>query len=359
MARCVIFRFDANEHIGGGHLIRCRILADELVKHGWRVCAAVARDLTDIDQLLGSGAMAFPGEIIALENADSPIPTAAKAGVCDLVIIDTYLPYGPLHISPGDRQPQVMRFIDWVQPARDSDIILDISSGQVSDTYRELAKPNAMILTDRCYVLVGDAFSQRRQSTVARLAATNKRCDLRVFMSFGLGDTADLCVSALQGLAPYDMRLQRIDCAVSQGTAHTLQAFLDDETGERERLAPIVHLHPDCTDVAKIMATADLAIGGCGMTSWERCCLGLPTLGWALSHDQQANAIFLREQAAMMSPDTMLLKTDPARAIGEVFRSMADQPEMRQNMSANAAAIIDGQGASRVAKAIIAAIGEF
>ncbi|MFP3733021.1 glycosyltransferase, partial [Bacillus sp. SIMBA_006] len=44
------------------------------------------------------------------------------------------------------------------------------------------------------------------------------------------------------------------------------------------------------SDMARRMAEADLAIGAAGSTSWERCCLGLPTLMLILAENQEGIA---------------------------------------------------------------------
>ncbi|MDO6528295.1 DUF354 domain-containing protein, partial [Motilimonas sp. 1_MG-2023] len=36
----------------------------------------------------------------------------------------------------------------------------------------------------------------------------------------------------------------------------------------------------DATNMASLMLNADLAIGACGTSSWERACLGLPCLSF-------------------------------------------------------------------------------
>ena len=43
-------------------------------------------------------------------------------------------------------------------------------------------------------------------------------------------------------------------------------------------------------DMAQRMAESDLAIGAAGSTSWERCCLGLPTIMLVLADNQRPAA---------------------------------------------------------------------
>ena len=43
----------------------------------------------------------------------------------------------------------------------------------------------------------------------------------------------------------------------------------------------------DAKNIAQIMTNADIAIGASGSTTWERCCLGLPSIQLAISKNQE------------------------------------------------------------------------
>jgi spore coat polysaccharide biosynthesis predicted glycosyltransferase SpsG len=53
-------------------------------------------------------------------------------------------------------------------------------------------------------------------------------------------------------------------------------------------------------NVAELMLEADLAIGAGGSTSWERCCLGLPTLLYVLADNQKVIAENLERSGAVI-----------------------------------------------------------
>ena len=48
-----------------------------------------------------------------------------------------------------------------------------------------------------------------------------------------------------------------------------------------------VNVIVDTDNISGLMLDADLAIGAGGSTTWERCCLGLPTLLFVLSENQR------------------------------------------------------------------------
>ncbi|MGN0938043.1 MAG: glycosyltransferase [Selenomonas sp.] len=51
-----------------------------------------------------------------------------------------------------------------------------------------------------------------------------------------------------------------------------------------------LHLHVQAQNMAELMASADLALGAGGTTTWERCYLGLPALVTAIAENQFAVA---------------------------------------------------------------------
>ena len=62
-----------------------------------------------------------------------------------------------------------------------------------------------------------------------------------------------------------------------------------------------VNLLIDVTNMAALMSEVDLAIGAGGTTSWERCCLGLPTILIVISEDQMKIGQNLSEIGAVIT----------------------------------------------------------
>ena len=54
------------------------------------------------------------------------------------------------------------------------------------------------------------------------------------------------------------------------------------------------------SDMARLMVDSDLAIGAAGSTTWERCCLGLPTIQLVLAENQIQAATAVASQGAAL-----------------------------------------------------------
>ena len=98
----------------------------------------------------------------------------------------------------------------------------------------------------------------------------------------------------------------------------------------------------DVENMAEIMTDADVAIGAAGATTWERCCLGLPTIQIIVARNQQ----FLAETLARQGIVKLIKK------IKEIPYLLNTSSEWMEDCSSLAASICDGMGSRRVFKKI-------
>jgi spore coat polysaccharide biosynthesis predicted glycosyltransferase SpsG len=104
--------------------------------------------------------------------------------------------------------------------------------------------------------------------------------------------------------------------------------------------------------MAQLTAACDLAIGAGGTTSWERCCLGVPTLLVVTADNQRHNATQLQRAGAALAVGNDL------SSLAAETESLISDPERLRIMARAAAALVDGLGAGRVADAMASGILE-
>ena len=112
-----------------------------------------------------------------------------------------------------------------------------------------------------------------------------------------------------------------------------------------EQVIALAHSLPVPTEVkvnvnnmAEIMANADLAIGAAGATTWERCCLGLPTIQMVIAENQKASAQALAKNQVIKLLDS----------ISDLPGLVASAPDWMQAVSHKASQVCDGLGVDRV-----------
>ena len=93
------------------------------------------------------------------------------------------------------------------------------------------------------------------------------------------------------------------------------------------------------------MGTADLGIGAAGSSSFERCCLGLPSLVVVAADNQRDIAAALVQSGAA---EAVRIKDDLPRR-GDALRRLCAEPQARVAMAQAAANLCDGGGTGRVA----------
>jgi UDP-2,4-diacetamido-2,4,6-trideoxy-beta-L-altropyranose hydrolase len=98
-----------------------------------------------------------------------------------------------------------------------------------------------------------------------------------------------------------DIEIRRVIGAISQITLRNLEITLVfGRTQPNERLVrdvlqtyPSINLIDITFNMAHLINEADLAIGTCGVSAWERCALGLPALTVVTSDNQRDDARYL------------------------------------------------------------------
>jgi spore coat polysaccharide biosynthesis predicted glycosyltransferase SpsG len=95
--------------------------------------------------------------------------------------------------------------------------------------------------------------------------------------------------------------------------------------------------------MGELMAASDLAIGAAGTMAWERCCLGLPTIGLVIAENQRRGAQALVGAGACLPLELPVAVTSLSRTLAH-----ACEPQVLRHMQAAAAAVTDGRGVERV-----------
>ncbi|MGH6930938.1 MAG: UDP-2,4-diacetamido-2,4,6-trideoxy-beta-L-altropyranose hydrolase [Dongiaceae bacterium] len=333
-----MFRAAWSETIGGGHLVRCSALADQLAELGWSVSfAADARAHMPIP-----GGIQYPITMIQCAIEDEPnFLRAVWPGGADLLVVD--------HMGCGQAferacRPWARRIlsIDGLMRAHDCDILLDPVHSQLEPAMISQLPVGCVTLLGPAHALLRDAFARRRQASLARRRASGR--PKQILASFGAFDSHGLTELALRGLA-----IARPDAAIRVVMG-----------GSADRVAAVRQLGADLglnatvegwtSDMASALADADIAIGNAGSATWERCCLGVPSVVVVAADNQRPIADLLRKTGAGLvvgdGPDTR--PGDLAAAIGRLM----DDRGFRKQVIESAEALCDGMGAGRVASLV-------
>lgn len=330
-----IFRCDASERIGAGHVIRCLALADALAADGWS-CTFACNDesLAVAPALTRSSHEILTLSADQLTNAD--LLRGSRPGGCDLLVVDHYGLTASYETACRGWARRILVIDDLAAPKHDCDFLLDSAVDGADNPYRELTPEHCRFLLGPDYALLRSEFAGLRRPP----AKAGKSAPTRVFIMFGAADTHSVAPAAVEAVLGAEGNL----CAdvVSGSSAASLPALRLLAERSEGRLS----LHIDTSDVASLMVEADVAIGAAGGTSWERCCLGLPTLTIRTADNQQRIVSSLVRAGAVRHLGSADEVTSDL--IRTALEELLGKPTELEKIAAAAAALCDGLGAKRV-----------
>ncbi len=337
----VLFAPAAAPEVGGGHLMRDLALSEALQACGadctfatppWgeRLLRRFAETPVALHPLSRSGDV---GEIAAAVRALAP----------DVLVLDDYglsaIEVAPF-AAPGLK---IVVVDDLADRTYACDLLIDPGFGRTPRDYAGRVPPACELLLGPRYALLRPAFA-RTATTVVEPSAARVR---RVFVSFGLSDVdaiASRAIEVLRPLAPDAV----FDVALASDADSLPRLCV------RAASDPGLVLHPDARDVAALMQAADIAVGAGGSATWERCALGLPTLAVVVADNQRDTILALSRAGALLHADTA--RPDFDRLLAQGFVRLCGL-SVRRTLGQTARALCDGEGAGRVARAVLGLVG--
>ncbi len=206
--------------------------------------------------------------------------------------------------------------------------------------YQPLVPVTCRCLLGPRYALLRPEFARQRRSLAPRSGAVN-----RILICFGGTDPSNETGKALGAVRRLSFAAPAVDAVIGRGKSKRRSggaAMPRDEGG---------HIADQGADnMAELMARADLAIGAGGVMSWERCCLGLPTVAVDIAANQVGALTALAATGALVHLGAAASVSEAAMA--HALGSMLGNAERLQRMSEAALALVDGEGTERVRRTV-------
>lgn len=275
-----LIRTDSSVQLGAGHVMRCLTLAKRARARGVPV-EFICRDLPGalLSEIRASG---FTLHSLSAELSDDFAPTLAIAATAPVnwLVVDHY---GIDAAWERRVRPAVSRILvidDLANRPHDCDVLLDPNYWpDAHNRYRNLVPLECDQLLGPRYLLLRDEFVRVRAGLRRSYAQVQ-----RILVNFGGTDEPNVTCMALESLAALDLPDLQVDVVIGSTNPHHA------EVAQQLARLPRAQLHVQTNRIAELVANADLAIGACGSSTWERCYLGLPTLALVLADNQRLAA---------------------------------------------------------------------
>jgi UDP-2,4-diacetamido-2,4,6-trideoxy-beta-L-altropyranose hydrolase len=353
----IVFRVDATLQIGTGHFMRCLTLADALKQRGDHI-RFVSRNLpTHFHEMLnekGIGLAALPKKkreshygnlahsswLDVSQTDDAQATGQALSGhEWDWLVVDHYALDARWGSSLRRFVNQIMVIDDLADRAHDCDVLLDQNLyTDMMTRYLDKVPAHCQLLTGPQYALLRDEFPKLRKQVSARTGVVK-----RVLAFFGGVDADNYTLIAIKALAGLGMKGIAVDVVI--GAQHPLRFDIEKICARLDYVC-----HVQTSNMAQLMAAADLAIGAGGSTSWERCCLGVPAVLVALAENQTDIAKALDSCGACIYLGTK--EVVDSNTIQRTIADLLDTPSQLEVASQRAFSLVDGLGVDRVCRVL-------
>lgn len=361
----VAFRADASLQIGTGHIMRCLTLADALAARGAEcvfICRAHAGNLLDLIRSKGHTAHVLPtqpasvgasllaintaGDATALAHSHwlnatqgedaEPCTTILAQLQPDWLIVDHYALDARWEQALKPYYRKLLVIDDLADRAHACDLLLDQTSGRQVEDYRSRVPAGCQLLCGSQYALLRPEFAALRPYSLQRRSEPLLGHLLITMGGVDKDNATGQVLAALRQSSLPD------DCRITVVMGCTAPWLAEVERQAQDMPWP-THVRVGVSDMAQLMADSDVAIGAAGSTSWERCCLGVPSLLLCLAPNQRLALQALVDHGAARLISLGELDSHLSPLISE-FSS----PHVRRAASAAAAALVDGKGCERV-----------
>ena len=317
----VVFRVDASGGIGAGHVMRCLTLADSLRSAGSEIAFLsmnVAGHALDFVRSRG-----FAAAFLATEDVGGV--TSALSGLgfalpADWLVVDHYALDRRWETAIRGMCRRIAVIDDLANRHHDCEALLDQNYYSDADTrYRGFVPPDCRLFLGPRFALLRTEFYRAAKQARVRNGTVG-----RVLISFGASDPTNETGKVL----PVLRRLKSgVHVDVVVGAANPRRVQIERECAGVPKCRSFVQT----SKMADLMTLADLAVGAGGVTTWERCLLGLPTITVAVAENQVRTTMDLASLGAVwyLGRAPELTEADYESAIDEALRS----PDRLQGIS--------------------------
>jgi len=340
----IVFRADASLSIGTGHVVRCLALADGLSKKGGKVrfvCRGDEGSLQDIIRRHGHAVSALPSGIDMKADSYLTFDILEKENIRpDWLIVDHYGIDISWEFLFRETAKKIMVIDDLADKKHDCDILLDQNCIAHNNRYDRLVPESCIRLLGPGYALLRSQFREVREHVKVRNGAMRK-----ILVCMGGVDHANVTCKILRALAALNCPDITIDVVIGASNPHRedIQAIVSHMPNT------VSHLGVD--NMAALFAEADLAIGASGTTTWERCCLGVPSIVIILADNQKNVAEDLAREGILINLGWHEHITE--ECIKNEIEKLIGNHDERKRMGQRAKEIVDGKGVEKVVGTMI------
>lgn len=358
----VVIRVDASLGIGIGHVMRCLSLADSLRERGAQVtfiCRPLERNLISRITARKHRVLSLPEKSLSIDESgqsqagdgvfvcDNTLDgTETAAALSDIdrkvewLIVDHYGLDEEWERIVKPYAKKILVIDDLANRRHDCDMLLDqYYLYDNKDRYAGLVNDSCVQLLGAEYVVLSEEYRKANSNNRGNSGAIRN-----VFVFLGGGATyrfIEPVVRAILLLGHKDIEFELV-LGAEELTSELEHDIISSKL-------PIT-IHRNLESLLPLMARADLALGAGGVNTWERLCLGLPSLVLTVAENQEEIAEYLHNNhyIKLLGKAGQVGSEEISAALSQAITEGVDS-----DWSDRCRRLIDGKGAIRVANAMM------
>jgi UDP-2,4-diacetamido-2,4,6-trideoxy-beta-L-altropyranose hydrolase len=339
-----VFRVDASGEVGFGHLSRCINLAEVLRSRGNEVSFVCrddeAKSFSALEDRLFATVllpMLSAGEVVNQQEDAQETIQALQGEKPGWLIVDTYTLDKNWERLMRPHVAKIAVIEDLSGRDHDCDLLIDQNySERSAASFEKFVPKTCELLLGPRFALIADQFRKLRDLKSKPAPELN-----RIFVFCGGSDPQNLTQRVIDEISCSELSNVAVDVVVgAQNKTFDRAAVL--------KLNANIEIHDASGEFGRIMSIADLAIGAGGTTSWERMCLGVPSIVVSIADNQNSACEKLGRDGLIdylgrrSSLKSGALRNAVVKAKTN-YASLFDQVERGQ-------ILVDGRGCERVAE---------
>jgi UDP-2,4-diacetamido-2,4,6-trideoxy-beta-L-altropyranose hydrolase len=340
----IIIRTDASSSIGIGHVMRCLTLAEELKRHNVNISFICREEVGHLNELIEQRGFRVHTLPANLDFVSDRVLTQeiieSQFKLPEWLVADHYGIDIAWESSFRDQVKKIMVIDDLADRNHDCDVLLDQNYSINENRYEKLVPGHCIQLLGPKYALLRLQFLEAREKSGKREDEVSK-----LFVFMGGADTDNVTCKVLKAI----QILNRSDIAtdVVVGVSNPYR----DEVEKLASMIPNTRCYFQVEDMVSLMATADLSIGGSGTTTWERCCVGLPSIVISIAENQIGIADNLEKKGVIINLGWH--EKVKINNIKFALENLLERPDIRKQMRLKSLELVDAYGTNRVARELI------
>lgn len=347
---CIAIRVDASYTMGTGHVMRCLTLAKKLREAGKVVCF-ICQDCTG-HMIRWIQDEAFAVRVIShavcnnqREDARESFNVLKALPAVDWLIVDHYGLDKAWELAVKPLVSSLIVIDDLANRAHACDVLIDANAHQNPDCYQPWVPSGCLMLTGTAFALIRGEFLTLRPQ-YPKVRKIDDRNPFNILVSFGGSDpygTTEMVLDALQLVSSHVSRVVVVSVVLGMRSALPLSTL-------RQRY-PDFNVIAHTTKMGQLLKKADFVIGAGGTSSWERCCMGLPSCLISIADNQLE--VCHQLQAMGVAFYWGHYNTVSSGEVAQKLEGLLSSPKTLEKMALKAFQLIDGRGSSRIVEQLL------